>query len=110
MPLDLTKLQELSRNYTAAWCSQNAASVAAFFAAGGSLRINDGTPNVGRPAIAAAAQGFMTALFTRSVLSSSTRQRGAAVPDTRHGRESECAMTNPLLLLLLLVQPVPSRG
>jgi hypothetical protein len=36
MALDMTQLQELGRNYTAAWCSENAASVAAFFAAGGS--------------------------------------------------------------------------
>ena len=59
--MDGAKLQEFGRNYTAAWCSQNAASVAAFFAAGGSLKINDGAPAVGRTAITAAAQGFMTA-------------------------------------------------
>ena len=60
-PMDGTKLQEFGREYTAAWCSQNAASVARFFAEGGSLRINDGSPSVGRTAITAAAQGFMTA-------------------------------------------------
>jgi hypothetical protein len=54
-------LQEFGRNYTAAWCSQNAASVAAFFSESGSLKINDGAPSVGRTAITAAAQGFMTA-------------------------------------------------
>ena len=59
--MDATKLQELGRKDTAAWCSQNAGSVAAFFAAGGSLTINDGNPNVGSAAITAAAQGFMTA-------------------------------------------------
>jgi len=59
--MDLAKLQELGTKYTAAWCSQNAASVAAFFAERGSLKINDGAPSVGRTAITAAAQGLMTA-------------------------------------------------
>lgn len=58
MTLDL---HELARQYTAAWCSQNAASVAAFFSPEGSLAINDGLPSVGRVAISAAAQEFMTA-------------------------------------------------
>jgi uncharacterized protein (TIGR02246 family) len=47
--------------YTAAWCSQDPAKVASFFAEDGSLRINDGEPNVGRDAIAEAARSFMTA-------------------------------------------------
>lgn len=54
-------LRDFATKYTAAWCSQNAASVARFFAEGGSLKINDGAPSVGRRAITAAAQGFMTA-------------------------------------------------
>lgn len=61
MPVDTVQLKEFGTRYTAAWCSQNAASVAAFFADGGSLKINDGAPSVGRTAIAAAAQAFMTA-------------------------------------------------
>ena len=60
-PMDPAKLHEFATHYTAAWCSQNAPSVAAFFAEGGSLKINDGSPSVGRTAITAAAQGFMTA-------------------------------------------------
>jgi uncharacterized protein (TIGR02246 family) len=60
-PMDTTKLQEFGARYTAAWCSQNPASVAAFFAEQGSLKINDGPPSVGRTAITEAAQGFMTA-------------------------------------------------
>ncbi len=51
----------LATRYTAAWCSGDAARVAAFLAEGGSLKINDGPPSVGRTAIAAAAQGFMSA-------------------------------------------------
>jgi len=40
---------------------QDAASVASFFADNGSLKINQGSPSVGRAAITAAARGFMTA-------------------------------------------------
>lgn len=56
-----TTLNDFATRYTAAWCSQNAASVASFFAENGSLTINEGTPSVGRTAITGAAQGFMTA-------------------------------------------------
>lgn len=61
MPMNAEKLREFATKYTAAWCSHNAASVASFYAEGGSLKINDGTPSVGRTAITAAAQGFITA-------------------------------------------------
>jgi uncharacterized protein (TIGR02246 family) len=54
-------LRQLAEGYTAAWCSQDAASVAAFYAPDGSLTINDGAAAVGRVAITEAAQGFMTA-------------------------------------------------
>jgi len=60
-PMDATTLHEFATRYTAAWCSQDAASVAAFFAETGSLTINAGAPAVGRAAITASAQGFMTA-------------------------------------------------
>ncbi len=56
-----TSLRTFAERYTAAWCSQDAASVAAFFSPSGSLAINGGAPAVGRSAIAATAQGFMTA-------------------------------------------------
>lgn len=59
--MDVARLKEFGAKYTAAWCSQNPANVAAFFTEKGSLKINDGAPSVGRTAIAAAAQGFMTA-------------------------------------------------
>ena len=59
--MDSKTLHEFATHYTAAWCSQHAASVAAFFAEQGSLKINDGVPAVGRVAITHAAQGFMTA-------------------------------------------------
>ncbi len=55
------ELNDFATKYTAAWCSQNAANVASFFAENGSLTINNGVPSVGRKAITAAAQEFMTA-------------------------------------------------
>lgn len=55
------KTRDLATRYTAAWCNHDAASVASHYAERGSLRINDGSPAVGRTAIAAAAQRFMTA-------------------------------------------------
>jgi len=58
---DPTDLRNLAERYTAAWCSRNPESVAAFYSAQGSLRINDGAPAVGRDAIAEVAQSFMTA-------------------------------------------------
>lgn len=56
------ELREFAARYTAAWCSQDAASVAAFFSQNGSLTINGGVPATGRRAITEAAQSFMTAL------------------------------------------------
>lgn len=55
------QLHDFATRYTAAWCSQRAADVASFFAEDGPLTINDGTPAVGRVAITASAQRFMTA-------------------------------------------------
>ena len=57
----MPELLGFATRYTAAWCSQDAASVAAFFSPRGSLTINGGTPALGRSAITEAAQGFMTA-------------------------------------------------
>lgn len=61
-PAGAKDMKQFAVRYTAAWCSRNPASVAAFFAENGSLKINDGAPNVGRAAITEAAQSFMTAL------------------------------------------------
>jgi nuclear transport factor 2 (NTF2) superfamily protein len=56
---DLAELNKFAKRYAEAWCSQNPESVAAFFAENGSLRVNDGSPAVGRAAIAEVAGGFM---------------------------------------------------
>ena len=59
--MDANTLNDFATRYTAAWCGQRAASVASFFEEQGSLKINDGTPAVGRTAITNSAQSFMTA-------------------------------------------------
>ena len=59
--MDSKRVNDFAAQYTAAWCSQHAASVASFFEEQGSLQINDGAPAVGRAAITNLAQSFMTA-------------------------------------------------
>ena len=54
-------IQRFAERYAAAWCSQNASSVAGFYQENGSLKVNDDAAAVGRPAITEVAQGFMTA-------------------------------------------------
>ena len=61
MPIDPAEVHDFAARYTAAWCSQKAAAIASHFSPDGSLTINDGPPSVGRAAITAAAQEFMTA-------------------------------------------------
>jgi hypothetical protein len=56
-----SRLVDFATRYTAAWCSHNAASVATFYSELGSLTINDGTPAVGRQAVATVARNFMSA-------------------------------------------------
>lgn len=66
--MDISALRDFGARYAAAWCSQDAASVAAFFSPHGSLIINDGEPSVGREAITQAAQSFMSAFPDMQVL------------------------------------------
>ena len=53
-------VEAMAIRYTAAWCSQKPELVAAHYAESGSLKINDGSPAVGRTAITASAQAFMS--------------------------------------------------
>lgn len=62
------QLQDFARRYTAAWCSQDPASVAGLYSPYGSLTINDGDPAVGRTAITQVAQAFMEAFPDLQVL------------------------------------------
>jgi steroid delta-isomerase-like uncharacterized protein len=59
--MNKTELTDFATRYAAAWSSQTPASLAAFYEENGSLRVNAGAPSVGRAAIAAKAQDFMTA-------------------------------------------------
>ena len=54
-------LRDFAARYTAAWCSRNPVSVAAFFSEDGALRVNDDPPAVGRAAVTHVVQSFMTA-------------------------------------------------
>jgi hypothetical protein len=56
---DRAGLDKFAQRYARTWCSQDPESVAAFFAENGSLKVNDGTPAVGRAAIAEVVRGFM---------------------------------------------------
>jgi uncharacterized protein (TIGR02246 family) len=74
--MNVDKLKGFAAQYTAAWCSQNAASVASSYAENGSLKINDGDPSIGRGAITDAAQGFMTAFPDMVVEMDDLRREG----------------------------------
>lgn len=60
MIADPARLREFAVRYTAAWCSQDPAKVAACYSPDGSLTINDGAPATGRIAITESARSFMT--------------------------------------------------
>ena len=59
--MDKSQLTSFGRKYSAAWCSQKPASVAAFFSTSGSLKLNADSPAVGRETITKVVEGFMTA-------------------------------------------------
>lgn len=58
---DAEQIRQLAERYTEAWCSQNAASVAACYEPDGSLQVNETPPAAGREAITKVVQSFMTA-------------------------------------------------
>ena len=53
-------LLDFANRYAEAWSGGDPAAFATFYAETGSLRVNEGEPAVGRPAIEAMAGGFMT--------------------------------------------------
>ena len=75
--MDLASVQAFASRYTAAWCSQDPAQVASFFAEEGSLKINAAPPSVGRAAITADALGFMSAFPDLVILMDSVEPRGS---------------------------------
>ena len=75
--MNADELNDFSLRYAAAWSSQSAVSVAAFYEENGSLQINDGPPSKGRVAITAAAQSFMTAFPDMVVSRGDAGMRGS---------------------------------
>ena len=65
--------------YTAAWNSQHPSSVAACYAADGALRVNNDPPAVGRVAITAVAQSFMSTFPDMQVLMDGLEEHGDRV-------------------------------
>lgn len=61
MMIEPARVRDFAVRYTAAWCSQDAASVATFYESDGALTVNGGASAMGRNAIAQVAQSFMTA-------------------------------------------------
>jgi nuclear transport factor 2 (NTF2) superfamily protein len=57
MAYDQARIEELARSYTEAWCSRDAARVAAHYAEGGTIAINGGEPTP----IAEVARSFIVA-------------------------------------------------
>jgi predicted ester cyclase len=68
MIYELGQLRDFASRYTAAWCSQDAACVAGFYASDSSLTVNGGSPALGRSAIIAVVRGYMTAFPDLQVL------------------------------------------
>lgn len=69
----------------AAWSSQDPARFAALYAEGGSLVVNGGAPSVGRVAITATAQAYMTAFSDMRVTLDSEAIRTGTPCFTDHG-------------------------
>jgi hypothetical protein len=94
MDAESNNLRDFAAGYTAAWCSRNPASVAALFSPQGSLRVNDGTPALGREAIAEVARSFMSAFPDLHLTMDDLIPRGASaefhwtLPGTHKGASS----------------------
>ena len=73
-------LTNFATRYAAAWSSRDPARFAALYSEGGTLAVNGGAPSVGRGAIMATAQVYMTAFpDMRVTLDSVRRQDGHSV-------------------------------
>lgn len=59
-PMNQNQLNDFGNRYAAAWSSKSPDSLASFYAENGSLRVNSAPPAVGRAAVRATAEGFMT--------------------------------------------------
>lgn len=78
--------QDFGKQYAEAWSGQNAEAHAKFFAPDGSQIVNNGTPAIGRDAIAKVAQSYMTAFPDMLVVCDS-------LPTTSKGVEFHWTLT-----------------
>jgi len=76
-PRSQADLTDFATRYAAAWSSGSPDSLAAFYVEGGSLQVNAGAPAVGRAAVRATADGFMTAFPDMVVRLDSVVRTGA---------------------------------
>jgi len=73
------QLTDFATRYAAAWSGQDPAALAAFYAEDGSLKVNTTTPALGRAAVLATAQGYMSAFPDMVVRMDSVIQAGPTV-------------------------------
>ena len=59
--MNRSELVDFATRYSKAWSSQKPEELASFYAENGSLVVNEGTPSIGREAITATAESYMTA-------------------------------------------------
>ncbi len=78
--------EDFGKKYAAAWSGQDAEAHAKFFAPGGSQIVNNGTPAVGRDAIAKVGASYMTAFPDMLVVCDS-------LPTTSRGVEFHWTLT-----------------
>lgn len=74
--MTLSELNDFATRYAAAWSSRNPDILASFYAENGSLTVNEGSPSVGRAAVAAKAKAFMEAFPDMVVKLDSVAQNG----------------------------------
>jgi len=72
-------MYDFAERYTAAWCGQDPAIVAAFFAEDGSLTINGGEPALGRAAIQESVSAYMMAFPDHVLLFDKLHERDGRV-------------------------------
>ena len=79
MALDDQTIQRMADAYTAAWNSGSAEAVASFYAEGGSIVINRGSPWKGRSGVAQMAAGFFADVPDLALVCDAVRVAGTHV-------------------------------
>ncbi len=74
--MTIVQFTDFATRYAAAWSSQDPDRFAAFYSEQGSIQVNDGPPALGRAAVRATAQSFMSAFPDMLVRMDSVTQNG----------------------------------